>query len=109
MAVKFAAVRKMAMSFAGVEAATSYGTPAFKVKGALIARLKEDGETLVVRMDFERRKEMLEADPDTYYITDHYLNYEWILVRLPRVTTEALRDLLGGAYRAAAAGKKRRK
>jgi hypothetical protein len=85
----------------------SYGTPAFKVNGALFARLHQDGESLVLRMDFEQREALMADDPETYYITDHYLNYEWILVRLSRVQPAALRDLLRGAWRSAAASKPR--
>lgn len=91
--------RKIALSLDQVEEGTSYGTPAFKVKGKLLARLKEDNDSLVVGMDFEQRAELLAADPDTYYITDHYVKYPWILVRLSRVEPDALRDLLGGALR----------
>ena len=98
----FDAVRKIALALEHVEESTSYGTPAFKVRGKLFARLREDGETLVVGMDFDQREELLTADPDTYYLTDHYLNYRWILVRLPRVHPDALRDLMGGAVRLAA-------
>ena len=60
-------------------------------------------------MDFDQRKELLEADPETYYLTDHYLKYPWILVRLPRVHPDALRDLLRGAWRSAVANKRRPK
>src|ERR1035437_6402282 len=95
----FDAVRKIALALDRVEESTSYGTPAFKVRGKLVARLREDGETLVVGMDFDQRAELLAADPDTYYLTDHYRTYPWILVRLARVQADALRDLLGGAVR----------
>ena len=54
-------------------------------------------------MDFDQREELLAADPDAYYLTDHYLNYPWILVRLPRVHPDALRALLRGAVRLASA------
>jgi hypothetical protein len=94
-------VRKIALALEHVEESTSYGTPAFKVRGKLVARLREDGETLVVGMDFDQREELLAAEPDTYYLTDHYRNYPWILVRLPRVHPDALRDLLRGAERLA--------
>jgi hypothetical protein len=60
-------------------------------------------------MDFEQRAALMEADPETYFLTDHYLNYEWVLVRLDRVHPDALRDLLRGAWRAAAAAKKKQK
>lgn len=102
----FEAVREIALSLEKAEEVTSYGTPAFKVGGELFARLHQDGESLVVRTDFEQRAGLMEADPETYYITDHYLNYEWILVRLSRVHRDALRDLLRGAWRSAAASKR---
>jgi hypothetical protein len=94
-------VRKSALALEHVEEGTSYGTAAFKVRGKLVARLREDGETLVVGMAIDQREELLAADPDTYYLTDHYRNYPWILVRLPRVHPDALRDLLRGAVRLA--------
>jgi hypothetical protein len=103
----FEQVRTIALSLGNVEEATSYGTPALKVDGKLIARLKEDGESLVVGTTFEEREEMMKEEPATYYITDHYLNYPWVLVRLSNVRSDALRDLLGRAVRLAAA--KRRK
>ncbi len=108
MAVTFSSVRQMALSLNDVEESTSYGTPAFKVGGALLARLHQEGDALVVRTDFEQRAELMAADPETYYITDHYLNYEWVLVRMSRVHPDAMRDLLRGAWRLAAAEKKKR-
>jgi len=102
----FETVREIALSLEAAEESTSYGTPAFKVGGELFARLHQDGESLVVRMDFEQRAALMEADPGTYYITDHYLNYDWILVRLSRVHRDALRDLLRGAWRSAASSKR---
>jgi hypothetical protein len=106
MAVSFEEVRKIALSLQKVEEGTSYGTAAFKVGGKLIARLREDGDSLVVGTTFEEREEMMTDDPATYYITDHYLNYPWILVRLSRVHPDALRDLLGRAWRLAATVKR---
>jgi hypothetical protein len=34
-----------------------------------------------------------------YYLTDHYVNYRVVLVRLARIHPDALRDLLGMAWR----------
>jgi hypothetical protein len=103
----FAQVRKIALSLERVEESTSYGTPAFKIGGKLIARLREEGDALVVGTTFEERDEMLCADPATYYITDHYLKYPWVLVRLPRVSPDALRDLLARAHKLAMAKRRR--
>jgi hypothetical protein len=111
MSVKFEAVRKFALTLKNVEEVRSYGTPGFKVSGELFARLKEDDETLVVRMGLDARDEMIATAPEIYFVTDHYLNYKWILVRLPKIDYVALCDLLRGACRMAASeknvGKKR--
>jgi hypothetical protein len=101
MPLTFKDVRKIALSLENVEESTSYGTPAFKVEGKLLARLHEDGESLVVGTTFEEREEMMAAEPETYYITDHYLKYPWVLVRLSRVHSDSLRDLLSRALRLA--------
>lgn len=91
-------VRELGLALPGVEDSTSYGTPALKVKGRLIVRLKEDGETLVVRIGFEDRQKRIEADPQVFFVTDHYLNYPAMLVRLPLVRRDVLRGLLEGAW-----------
>jgi hypothetical protein len=109
MPATFEIVRRIALSLDNVEEGTSYGTPAFKVLGALFARLHQDGESLVLRADFEQRAELMAADPETYHITDHYLNYEWVLVRLARVHPDTLQDLLRAAWRSAAKEKKKEK
>ena len=54
--------------------------------------------SLVVRVDFDDRAELLAAAPDVYYVTDHYVGYSAVLVRLSRVSPNVLRDLLGMAY-----------
>jgi hypothetical protein len=106
MPMTFEAVRKMALELDNVEEGTSYGTPAFKVSGVLFARLRDDIGALVVRMSIDDRQELMAADPETYFITDHYLNYPYILVRLSRVKPDAMRDVLRGAWRSAAAEKR---
>jgi hypothetical protein len=104
---EFDEVRRIALALDNVEEGTSYGTPAFKVGAELFVRMHQDGESLVVRTDFEQREELMAADPETYYITDHYLNYEWILIRLSRVQPDALRDLVRMAWRLASTSKRR--
>jgi len=102
MAVKFEAVRRMALALDNVEEGTSYGTPAFKVGGVLFLRLHQDLDSLVVRMDLERREEMMAADPEVYYITDHYLNYPVDTGAVGAGSSDALRDLIATAWRATA-------
>ncbi len=97
----FETVREMGLALPDTAESTSYGTPALKVHGKLIARLREDCESLALRTDFGEREELLAADPETYYITGHYRDFPWVLVRLSRVRPDALRDLLRRAWRLA--------
>lgn len=97
--VSFSEVSKLGRALPGVTESTSYGTPALKVEGKLLARLKEDGETLVLRMDFVNRDLLLRAEPDLFFLTDHYLNYPSILLRLKVVTKKRMAELLEDAWR----------
>jgi hypothetical protein len=55
-------------------------------------------DTLAIRIDFERRAELLAEAPEVYYLIDHYRDYPAVLVRLPLIDSDALRDLLHGAW-----------
>jgi hypothetical protein len=99
----FDTVRKIGLAFPGVKETTAYGSPVLKVHGKILAgipvnRSAEPG-SLGVCVDFDDRAELLAADPDVYYVTDHYLPGNWVLVRLSRVNPDVLRDLLGMAYK----------
>jgi hypothetical protein len=101
--IGFETVRKIGLSLPGVEESTAYGSPALKIRGKLLAcipahRSAEPG-SLAVRVDFDDRAELLAAAPDVYYLTDHYVGYNAVLVRLARIDADVLRDLLGMAYK----------
>ena len=95
----------MALQLPNVEEGTSYGTPALKVKGKLFVRLREEGDAIVLRTTFEQRDGLMADDPNTYYITDHYREYPWVLVRLAAVRPDVLAELLQIAHRTALTGK----
>ena len=92
-------LREIAVSFPGVEEGTSYGTLAYRVRKKLLARLREDDVTLVVKSDWDERDNLMEADSKTFFITDHYANSEFVLVDLRRVGRDTLEDVLEGAWR----------
>src|ERR1700758_4882242 len=101
--INFDTVRNVGLALPGVEESTAYGSPALKVRGKLLAcvpahRSAEPG-SLAVRVDFDDRAELLEAEPNVYYVTAHYLDYSAVLVRLSRVSPDVLRDLLGMAHK----------
>jgi hypothetical protein len=102
----FDAVRQIAHTLEGVEDSVSYGTAALKVYGVLFIRLREDDDTLVLRCPIEDRDALIESDPDTYFLTDHYVNYPWVLARLSTINPAILRDVVVMAHHNALADKK---
>jgi hypothetical protein len=90
---------ELARDLPGLTASTSYGTRALKVDKKFLARLKEDGDTLVLRVDIVSRDYMLRDQPDVFFITDHYRDYPTILVRLSKVSMDQLRELLEDGWR----------
>ncbi|MBJ9940338.1 MmcQ/YjbR family DNA-binding protein [Burkholderia multivorans] len=91
----FDEVRQIVLAWRGVEEGTSYGTPALKVRRKMLARLREDGDTLVVKgVDPDERAWLIESEPDVYYVTDHYVGWPIVLVRLSAASPEAVTNLL---------------
>lgn len=99
----FATVRAIGRKLPGVEIGTAYGAPALKLRGTLLACMATnkaaEPKTLVVRMGFDERDALIAEDPETYYLKDHYVNYDVVLVRLSKVREDAMQDLLQGAWR----------
>ena len=91
-------VRQLALALPGVEEGNSYGTPAFRVGGKFLARLREEDE-LAIRVEYAAREVLMGADPETFYITEHYHRYPVMLIRLSRVDPDDLRKLLEEAWR----------
>ena len=71
-------------------------------RGRLLARLHQDGDALVVRCELEAREAVLAAHPKACFVSDHYRNDPWVLVRLASVSDRLLGELLEDAWRARA-------
>jgi len=97
--VTFDTVRRIALALPGVEDSVSYGTRALKVEGKFLARIREDGESLAIKAAFPVREALMQEHPEMFYITDHYLNYPALLVRLSKVDPAKLRHLVEHAWR----------
>ncbi|MBC6981048.1 MmcQ/YjbR family DNA-binding protein [Caulobacter sp. 17J80-11] len=96
-------VRGLARALPGVEDGTSYGTPALKVGGRLLVRLREDGATVVLQdIGFDEREALIESRPDVFHFTDHYRDYPCVLARLTAAGPDALRGLIERSWRARA-------
>jgi hypothetical protein len=91
------AIRRVVVALPGVEEGTSYGTPAWRHKGKLLARLHQDGKSLVLNIGHQTRDHLLQADPGTFFVTDHYRSSAMFLVRLDKITASDLKKLLARA------------
>ena len=101
----------MGAALPGVVRTTLWGCPALKVRGEMMAcvpsnKSAEPG-SLVIRVDRVARAGMVAEQPDLYYVPEHYVNYDGVLVRLERATPEVMRDLMAMAHRFVSRKKRR--
>ena len=93
-------IRKLTLAWPEVEDGTSYGTAALKVRKKLLARLKEDGDSLVLLgVEFDEREMLIESQPKIFYFTDHYKDYPIVLVRLSKAKRGNVEPLLRRRWR----------
>src|SRR6478609_6041333 len=101
--IDFGVVREIALALPDVQESTIHGVPSWKLRGKLLTcpALDKSVEpnTLAVRIDFDQRAELMAAKPRVYYVTDHYVNYPALLVRLSQIDRKSLSDLLRMAWR----------
>jgi hypothetical protein len=91
-------VRELALSLPSTVEKPSYGTPGFRVADKLFARIHDKGEWLVLMVDRGQRTFLHNAEPDKFFWTPHYENYDAMLVNLDAVDREELQDLLTMAW-----------
>ena len=104
----FARARKTAKAtkLPGIAEATSYGTPSLTVDGKFLLRAKDAG-TLVLRCTLEDKAMLMEAAPDIYFETDHYVGWPAVLVRLPAISDAELAHRLEQAWQLQAPKKRK--
>jgi hypothetical protein len=112
--ITFDTVREIGKQLPGTEVGTVYGSLALKVNGRIYAGIAVNKEAEpnslgVYLRDFAQREALLAEDPQTYYLKPHYASYPVVLVRLARVTRDALEDLLRGAHRVVSSKPPRRR
>ncbi len=103
--VTFEQVRDMMLALPGVEEGSSYGTPGFRVKGKFMSRLREDDVLVLKPVDEMERRFLMETQPQTYFITDHYRGSDAMLVRPSKARPAELGDLIERCWRALAPAK----
>ena len=101
----FSFVRQVAFALPGVEEGLCHGTPALYVRRKLMARMWEDGETIVLKVEPTERARLFKREPDIYFLTDHYRNYPVMLMNLLAVRQDDLTRAVEGAWRFVASAK----
>ncbi|MEO7456867.1 MAG: MmcQ/YjbR family DNA-binding protein [Gemmatimonadaceae bacterium] len=105
-------VHAIVSTFADVELGTTYGYPAFKVRGKTFAWFPEKKEvpkgTIGVRMSIMEREYLIERDPKLYFFTPHYRDYDAVLAHVDLMPDADLRALLESGYEFMVKLKKRR-
>lgn len=87
----------------GVTHKMCFDDPAFYVNNKIFCSIKEKKELLGVHT--VEREKWIALDPHTFFITPHYQNYKYMLVRLETVSPDDLKQLLMTAYLARATKK----
>jgi hypothetical protein len=99
----FKSVEAIGRKLPDVEVSTIWGKPALKVRGRMFVCVPShpsaEPDSLIVMMDVTERDLLIAEVPETYYVKEHYVDYPCVLVRLSRVSPEALHDLVVGAHR----------
>jgi hypothetical protein len=99
MPINYTEVCQLALTFPGVSEGRAYGGPSLHVGRKFLGRLKEDGETLVLKIDPATRDALLERTPDAFFLTDHYRPHPYVLVNLLAVNRSVLQPLIEQAWR----------
>jgi hypothetical protein len=98
--MKWSKLSQFGRELPDVEEGIWYRTPALSVRGRFFVRLKEDGQSVVFRVESLEEQEFLtEARSDLYFITDHYRGYKAVLARLRQLPASECRARLKTAWR----------
>jgi len=92
-------VRAIALSLPETEERPSYGTPGFRVKDRLFARIREPGVLVVWCADEAEKDFLIRAEPEKFFTIPHYDGHASVLVRLETVARDELAELLTDAWR----------
>jgi hypothetical protein len=94
---------KIALSFPEAHAKLSYGQPSIFIAKKFFTRLRSQDDSIVLIVgSIDEREMMIESDPKTFHITEHYRNHPSVLVRIARLNEKTLHAMLERRWRAIA-------
>ncbi len=97
--LRFDDVVRLAAKLPGVTLHVGARARALKLNGKLLARFRDDDETLVLRMPIAVREYLRSSAPHKYFLDGTYVDYPYVLVRLRAVRDSELMPLLEEGWR----------
>ena len=92
----------LGLDLPGVEETTSWGQPTLKAHGKMWVWWSPHEDAPVFKMPREEREMLIEADPETFFVTPHYQSHGLILVRPEKLDPDWARANLMRVWRAQA-------
>lgn len=93
-------IRNLVVALPATEEGTSYGYPSFKAGGKFLTRIRDEDDSIVVYVSsIDERDMLIEADPATFHVTDHYRSYPIVLARISSVDRGWLQACLTRRWR----------
>lgn len=89
---------RIALDLPDTEEGMSYGTPGVKRKKRFMFRLKEDGESVAVKLDWENHDRLMLENPGIIFKTPHYEGYPAFLVQLDPLSRELAEKIIGASW-----------
>ncbi len=94
-------VRRIALSLPETIEKPWYGTPGFRVKGKGFLRIRSEAEggLVVFVADLGEKEMLLQSEPEKFFTTPHYDGHPTVLVNLPAIGVDELRELIIESWR----------
>ena len=92
-------VTKTALAYPSVETRSSYGTPGIYVAKKFMARLREPDMMVLKPVEDVEQQFLMGTQPDVFFLTDHYRGYPAILIRLSKLHSNQMRELIEQSWR----------
>jgi hypothetical protein len=101
-------VRRIALALPDTIERLSYGTPGFRVRDRLFARVRDEDTVLVVWVaDQGEKAALIASEPEVFFTLPHYDGYPSVLVRLAAIEVDELTEVITDAWRVRAPAKLR--
>ncbi len=97
--VSFDAVQKIALALPEVRQGITHGSPSFFIGKKFMGCLGDNGDILIMKSVIMERDLLVQVEPEKYFLTDHYVPFDYVLVRLPEVDEGDIDDLFRRAWR----------